>query len=129
MTLSWNSIARGAPSAFTPEPSPRRRKFPAAPCSSALVVPFGEPNCPFSMLLNGTAGPSKLEKLNTLKKEMPGRIWNSFLDLISPVQAQVEGSQPRLPDCTGRSHLQWSKSSRRCRRGPAHNAAQALQLG
>ena len=73
ISFSWNSIARGAPSAFTPEPSPRRRKFPAPPCSSALVVPFGEPTPPLSMLLKGMPGPSKLEKLNTLKKEIPGR--------------------------------------------------------
>jgi hypothetical protein len=73
ISFSWNSIAQGAPSAFTPVPSPRRRRFPAPPCSSALVVPFGEPTPPLSMLLKGMPGPSKLEKLNTLKKEIPGR--------------------------------------------------------
>src|ERR1700752_588091 len=67
ITLSWNSIARGAPIAFTPDPRPVRKKLPFTPCSIDAVVPLGEPGGPFRMLLKGDDGPSKLEKLKTLK--------------------------------------------------------------
>src|SRR5262249_6864807 len=72
-----NSITRGEPTPNTPEPRPRRF---VAGCG--LVVPFGEPGGPSRTLLKGAAGPSKLAKLDKLKKETPGR--SSILSFLKP---------------------------------------------
>src|SRR5690349_7017411 len=90
-------MTRGEPTPNTPEPRPRRL---VAGCG--LVVPLGEPGEPSSTVLKGAEGPSKLAKLNRLKKEIPGRsskcsCLNAQLKLRSKARSQ---SWPTAPGVT-----------------------------
>src|SRR6266851_2264204 len=98
-------MPRGAPSANTPDPAPRRVE-----ARFAAVVPLASPTAPSSSPPSLFPGPSKLAKLNTLNAETLGSMVNLSLILIghAKVTSKVRSqARPTFPGGARATQLGW----------------------